>query len=550
MRDVTGLPGEHSRSGGGQQPAGDEPPLGAARPVTEIAAELGSLAAEIAAHTCRFLQVLAEFDAQDGWQQYAGMCSCAHWLSWRCGMSTSTAREHVRVARALRSLPLTVAEFAAGRLSYSKVRAITRVGTAANEDELVGAARAASATQLDRLCAGIRTGAALTDVNARHARRRLTYRVEADGSVCFSVRSSPEDGAVILEALRRTEDYLERSGPEVDDADQDLAHADHSLLDALVLICEQSDVGAETDRAATTERVAANEPDTGAGPSPGADARAVSDLEAGSTSGSAPSAGPVAAPGDCVRASRRSETVLHATLDDLAGAATTGATATAEDVQRRAAADEGARAVIGPHLELGPALHPETARRLACDSGLVLHLHDDAPAGASAGPLASLRQRPGRTIDLGRRRRRPSAGLFRALWDRDQGCVFPGCARRRYLHAHHLWHWARGGPTNLENMALLCGEHHRALHEGGFDLRRGPDGALHTYGPDGRLVLPAPAPPRLRAGGTELLAGDDADAGPGDLTATDARPFNLGYAVSTLLVNRQLRLAAQEPGAA
>lgn len=485
-------------------------PPGTARPVAELAAELGSLAAEIAAHTCRFLRVLGEFDAQQGWQQYAGMCSCAHWLSWRCGMSGSTAREHVRVARALQTLPLTEAEFAAGRLSYSKVRAITRVGTAANEDELVQAAGAASALQLDRLCAGIRTGASLEEVNARHRRRRLTYRVEDDGSVCVSVRSSPEDGAVIVEALRRAQEYLERTGAHaatVPDRDpvlaleNDLARPEHSLLDALVLICEQSGVGTQSE---------------GEGEGEGIDHGEEQVAER--------------SPAGCVRASRRSETVLHTTLEDLAGAAGT---------------ETGTPRLVGPHLELGPALHTETARRLSCDTGLVLHLHENAPAGARPQAPISTSGLPGGTIDLGRRSRRPNAALVRALWDRDQGCVFPGCGRRRYLHAHHLWHWALGGPTTLQNLALLCGEHHRAHHEGRFDLRRGPDGTLQTYGPDGTLVEPVPPPTALSA------ADDRAPRVPDDLlTATDARPFNLSYAVSTLLMNRQVRLEAEADRAA
>ena len=474
-----------------------EPTADAGRPVAALADELGALAATIAAHTCRFLQVLGEFDAQQGWQQYSGMCSCAHWLSWRCGMSGSTAREHVRIARALRSLPVTESEFAAGRLSYSKVRAITRVGTAANEDELVQAARAASAVQLDRLCAGIRTGASVEEVNARQRRRRLTYRIEDDGSVQVSVRSSPEDGATIVEALRRAQDYLQNSaapagtGEHSDPAVQlteDLARTEHSLLDALVLICEQSDVGT------TPEDAAAPEND-----------RQTSTAE-------------------CVRASRRSETVLHTTLEDLAGAASRG--------------------LVGPHLELGPALHPETARRLCCDSGLLLHLHEDAPAGARPEATVSRNGLPGRTIDLGRRRRRPNAALFRALWTRDQGCVFPACGRRHYLHAHHLRHWALGGPTTLENMALLCGEHHRSHHEGGFDLRPGPDGTLHTYAPDGTLVQPVPLSPVST--GTAVAESSSREASADLLTATDARPFPLGYAVSTFLMNRRARVTAEE----
>src|SRR5699024_12033414 len=102
MSQSTGQPADEHRDSG-------EP--GEIRPVAQIAAELGTLAAEIAAHTCRFLQVLGEFDAQEGWRQYVGMCSCAHLLSWRCGMSGSTAREHVLVARALWNLPVPNHEF-------------------------------------------------------------------------------------------------------------------------------------------------------------------------------------------------------------------------------------------------------------------------------------------------------------------------------------------------------------------------------------------------------------------------------------------------------
>src|SRR5699024_12708925 len=110
-----------------------------------------------------------------------------------------------------------------------------------------------------------------------------------------------------------------------------------------------------------------------------------------------------------VRPTPRSETVLHTTLEHLSDAVAAGGK------------------LDGTRLELGPALHPETARRLCCDTGVLLHLHEDAPARARAATVSAAVPRPGRTIDVGRRSRRPSARLFRALWDRDQGCVFPGC---------------------------------------------------------------------------------------------------------------------------
>lgn len=443
------------------------------RPVWELAAELGSLAAGIAASTCRFLVLLGEFDAREGWGHYAGVTSSTHWLSWQCGMARVTARDHVRVARALRELPLTTAEFAAGRLSYSKVRAITRVATPDTEAELVQVARSGTADQVQRFCAGVRTAAGpLAEVNESHDKGAVTYRTLADGSVSVSVRCSPEQGAVIVDRLQEAQEYLKRTAPDEDESG-------FSLLDALVLVCEQSEVRAEL-----------------AG---GDDSR--------------------------TRGSRRAETVLHTTLEDLAGTPV-------------AAAPGGAHALIGPRLESGAALHPETARRLACDSGLVLHLHEDG--SAPPGDWVRPNPRPGRTVDLGRRRRLPSAALFRAMWDRDQGCGYPGCGRRRYLHGHHLVHWVRGGRTDLDNMVLLCGEHHRRLHEGGYQMQRRPDGTICVLDPNG---APVPGPVARDGGCIDTNAAEGAS-----LAALDGGPLHLAYAVSTVVTSwaRRRELAAEQ----
>jgi hypothetical protein len=110
-----------------------------ARPLKHVEAELCSLAGQIAAATSRFLRVLAEFDAREGWAGW-NIRSCAHWLSWRCGLDLRTAREHVRVARALVELPKVRECFDAGRISYSKVRAIARVATPTSETDLLDAA--------------------------------------------------------------------------------------------------------------------------------------------------------------------------------------------------------------------------------------------------------------------------------------------------------------------------------------------------------------------------------------------------------------------------
>src|SRR4051794_35072948 len=107
-----------------------------AAPLERLEREITQLASHIHAATCRWLGMVAAFDRREGWAQW-GCRSCAHWISWRCSVAPVAAREHVRVARRLEELPLIRAAFAEGRLSYSKVRALTRVENLAREGELL-----------------------------------------------------------------------------------------------------------------------------------------------------------------------------------------------------------------------------------------------------------------------------------------------------------------------------------------------------------------------------------------------------------------------------
>jgi len=91
--------------------------------------------------------------------------------------------------------------------------------------------------------------------------------------------------------------------------------------------------------------------------------------------------------------------------------------------------------------------------------------------------------------------------MRRALQARDEGhCQFPGCENRRWVDAHHIVHWARGGETKLDNLVLLCGRHHRLVHEGGFDVARWAGGKLVFRRPDGRAIPPVPSPARGSCG--------------------------------------------------
>jgi hypothetical protein len=113
------------------------------------------LAAHLASGMCSFLLMVGELDRRRSWANWEAV-SCAHWLSWRCGVGLAAAREQVRVARALAGLPLIRTEFAAGRLSYSKVRAVTRIATPELEQELVDLALASTAAQTERWVRGYR----------------------------------------------------------------------------------------------------------------------------------------------------------------------------------------------------------------------------------------------------------------------------------------------------------------------------------------------------------------------------------------------------------
>jgi len=178
-------------------------------PLERLEAQICELAGHLAAATCRFLVLLGDFDARQGWASWE-MTSCAQWLSWKCQMSSGTAREHVRVARALRDLPVIRARFAAARLSYAKVRALTRIATPATEADLAELAGPMTGNQLERFARAHRQVTRADDAEAR-VRRRLVWRFEEDGSLSGTFRLPPLAGAVLLQALRAACDDL--AGP-------------------------------------------------------------------------------------------------------------------------------------------------------------------------------------------------------------------------------------------------------------------------------------------------------------------------------------------------
>ncbi len=147
--------------------------------------------------------LIREYDECEGWAQ-PGLRSCAHWLNWKCSINIGTARVKVRVAHALKDLTKISEAFREGRLSYSKVRAMTRVATPANEDYLMMIAKHGTAAHVDRLVRlyrQVKRTEALEQENRRHEMRELTLYQDDDGSFVVHGRLTPEQGALLKKAL-------------------------------------------------------------------------------------------------------------------------------------------------------------------------------------------------------------------------------------------------------------------------------------------------------------------------------------------------------------
>jgi hypothetical protein len=169
----------------------------------ELEAQITELWGYLNAATYRFLTLVAEFDREEGYA-YHGLANTAQWLNWQCGIGPVAAREKVRVARALERLPEIADAFAKGEISYSKVRAMTRVATAANESVLVSVARNGTAMHVEKLVRKYswtqRRDAAARSLR-QHEFRNLSCFFDVDGEFVLHARLPREVGAVVRKAL-------------------------------------------------------------------------------------------------------------------------------------------------------------------------------------------------------------------------------------------------------------------------------------------------------------------------------------------------------------
>ena len=357
--------------------------------IDDLETAIVDLARQIDTTLFRYLELIREFDERRGWLAY-GYSDCAHWLSHRCAVSLQTAHDHLRVALALKDLPTTSAGLRDGTLSYSKVRALVRLATPANEAGLIAFAKEVTASTLEHRIRELKNGEAGSAADARHVQeaRSLKRTVCAStGMVKLEVVLPAESGELVMKALEQAT------------VDEDpIAPSDYFARQADALV----------------------------------------DLARAYLAGS------------------------------VAGSSVKKTSGTADHYQVLIHVDESALRGVGGRADL-PL---ESVRRLLCDSGAV--------------PLVE--NGDGHPLSVGRKQRTVPPAIRRALLARDRHCGFPGCTHERYLDAHHVRHWADGGSTGVDNLVLLCTQHHRAVHEGGFHLRRDAQGDLYFLTPRGKAI--------------------------------------------------------------
>lgn len=297
----------------------------------ELGEEITELFGYITAATCDLLSKIREFD-QEGLWKLEGICSCAHWLNWKCGIGMNAAREKVRVANALAELPKISVAFRKGEISYSKVRAVTRVAHAENEDYLLMIARHGTAHHVETLVSGYRRAKRLNDKELQDRQfehRSVSWRWDDDGSLTIKGRLPGEVGAMLVKALNSAIDRREKEGQADDNDTAEIGAAGprrspiaHRRADALAEVAES---------------YLANGP-------------------AESTSAD------------------RYQVMVHVTAETLEGDVHPAGTMTAE------AQDDGIS-----YFEDGPHVTAETSKRICCDASITRITEDESGEPLSIG---------------------------------------------------------------------------------------------------------------------------------------------------------------------
>jgi len=356
-------------------------------PIDDLDRAIVKLSTRINAETYELLVLIRQFDERAGWLKW-GLRNCAEWLHYRCDLSMSAAREKIRVAHTLKTLPGISGAFSSGELSYSKVRAMTRVVGAHNEDKLLLFALKTTTARVEERCRELRCGRADSFNQAQQAFASRSLRVSRNverGMMTITVELPMETGELVEKALDKARD----------DSVSKIEFVDESWS------ARQAD--------------------------------AMVSMSGSYLSGN-------------VDQSRNTSDDYLVTIH----------------VDQSALTNGNGRS----------SLPIESVKRLCCDGHAVVIGENEK----------------GEPLNIGRKTRTVPTAIKRALQSRDKCCAFPGCHHTRFVDAHHIEHWSNGGETSLDNLILLCSQHHKLVHEGGFTIERDYQNRWFFQRPDGRAV--------------------------------------------------------------
>ena len=399
----------------------------------ELAGRIVERAQRISALHREQLSDIAEFDQSESWRG-DGAVSMIAWVTAQCGVSTSTARQWVRAAVNLESLPCLADGLASGALSLDLVEPLAEVASPSSDAALREASSNWSVRQARELAAWHRAREEAVGEAKAAARAGV-----ADAGVSEADADVAAGGSVAREYERRTLRFNDtRRSIWVAFTRDDYAVAKSSLVRRV-----------ETEQRERKEVGGAAPTSDPVGYVP-YDQRLYDELmellQMGSRSGS----------GRAPRAAVRPQVVVHAPLELLVSCS-----------------DDAVAEIAG----VGP-VPAEVVRRLACDAKVDLAVED--PEGT--------------ILNQGRARRDPTPVQRVEIDRRDKCCRFSGCSYTEFTNVHHIVHWVDGGLTNLDNLVTLCRRHHRAVHELGWSVSGDANGVLTFAGPHGRKMQSAPSP--------------------------------------------------------
>ena len=451
--------------------------------IDELESEIVSLHSHLCAEEYQFLVKLREFDLRQGWRSYH-FNHCAEWLNMKCGISLSTGREKLRVAKALFFLPQISGAYQNGELSYSKVRAMTRVASDTTEQELLGYARKATASQVDQHCAGLRNVQqkfSTPSANRAHDQRKFRLTPTLNGSFLLNGELPEESARLVLKALElcmaravreedpSAEDLEELENPSAEgvpvwDSEDPAAQRaaavkrDQQNADALVDIAQVYLAGGIQRKTSTADhyQVLVHVDEAALRGQPNTDSKSDLPIETvrrlccdGSvvavTESKVASAAKVRVSAEVPDRANASHDAFEVSPATSGGDAPAGSTADSQDNTPTDLAGDPSRDAS----ELAPAVSSNgstgvtpAVTQVDSHNGALTDLAGNPSRDAFAIPPAispnAAAGRPRPSLNLSRKHRLVQPALRRALEARDRGCRFPGCSHERWRDAHHV----------------------------------------------------------------------------------------------------------------